>query len=64
MRSMPLTSAKLLGKHDSSGCDGSPAESRNSEKLSEPCDVVVLAGSQARLRTELGVDVVQVSSGL
>jgi hypothetical protein len=64
MRSMPLTSAKLLGKHDSPRCDSSPAEPRNSEKLSEPCDVVVLAGSQARLSTKLGVDVVQVSGGL
>jgi hypothetical protein len=64
MRSIPLTSAKLLSKHDSSRCDGSPAESRNGEKLCESCDVVVLSGSQARLRTKLGVDVVQVSSGL
>ena len=61
---MLLTSTKLLGKHDSSRCDGGPAESGHCEKLSEACDIVVLSRNQAGFGTKLGVNVVKVTSGL
>ena len=59
-----LTSAHLLGNHDGERSESGATDARNREQLDESGDIVGLLVDQGGFHSELGINVIQVSSCL
>lgn len=59
-----LTSAQLLGQHDSERSEGSATDTRDREELEEASHIVAAVLDKFRFDAQLGVDVEEIASGL